>query len=401
MLKIAWRNILRNKRRSFLIFSIIIFGVMVLFLVEGYFSAAYEGLKMMSISMNGHLQIAKKGFWDNTAGERAIVSGQEYSKIVSVLAGDEDIKDYTPQLKVSGILGTEKSSTIVSGVGVEPGHSFYDESIMIKEGTNLFAGDKDRVLLGQGVMEKLNLEVDEWVSIMATTLDGAYNANSLRVSGSFTTYNAEADSFYIRMPLSFAQGLLNTDGVDNIIVILKENDRTDEVIERLRNRFNEMGLDLEIKSWLDLATMYQQVKSMFDMIFFFLSLIIFILVFFSILEIMSMAFFERIREIGTIRAIGTRRRQVFLLLLEEALILGIVGGIIGIGLGWGIGAFLNNANVTYTPPSVAEPVPLYFTLELANGTTPFLIVLVSTALSAVYPALRASRINVVEMLRYS
>lgn len=399
MLKIAWRNILRNKRRSFLSLLIIVIGVMMLFLFRSYSVATFQGLKMMSISRNGHLQIAGKGFW-NGGNERRLLGREEMKTIENTLSEKEEIKEYTTELKVSGILGTEKGSTIVSGLGVKPGNSI-NQNIMIKEGTNLFAGDVNRVILGQGVMETLKLDVNEWVSIMATSLHGAYNAASLQVSGSFSMGNTEADAHYIIMPLSFAQNLLGTEGVDKYIVVLKDTKVTDQVIDSLRDRFRVEGLELEIKSWLDLATMYHQVKALYDTIFFFISVVIFILVFFSILEIMSMAFFERMREIGTIRAIGTLRSQIFKQLFAEAMILGIIGGVTGILLGWITANLLNGVNITYNPPNMSTAVPLYFDLILKNGLYPFAIVMISTCFSVLYPAFKASRINVVEMLRYN
>ena len=81
MLKIAWRNVVRNKRRSLLCLSIIVVGVAVLFLVNGYFSATYDGLKMMSISQYGHFQIASGAYWNNQEGEERYLHQKEMDKI--------------------------------------------------------------------------------------------------------------------------------------------------------------------------------------------------------------------------------------------------------------------------------------------------------------------------------
>ncbi len=399
MLKVAWRSILRNRRRSLLSLLIIIFGVTVLFLVKGYIAATYDGLKMISISRNGHFQIARRGYWGNQGKKESLLSKEETGFIKEVLE-EEEITNYTTRLKLSGLIGTENGSVIVSGTGIEPGSS-QNQNIMIEKGTNLFAGDRNRVLLGRGIMQEMGLEIGEWVSIMATTTGGAYNADNLLVTGSFTTGNNEADSHYIYLPIDSVRNILNTGGIDKFIVRINDTGKTSRVISRLKSRFEGSGLEVEIKSWLDLADMYHQVKGLYDTIFFFLSLVIFMLVFFSILEIMSMAFFERIKEIGTIRAVGTSRSQVFIQLLEEAIILGITGGIVGIAAGWTAGYFLNQLNISYTPPNMSSPVPLYFELVLADGFIPLIIVLISTAFSAFYPAFKASRTKIVEMLRYN
>lgn len=395
MFKIAWRSIMRNKRRSLLSLGLIIVSIAVLFLLKGYFTSTFEGLQMMAIREYSNLQIAKEGFWDKSV-DRKVLSKGDIAKINEILNNKEHVTDYTRTLQVSGILGTEKRSTIVSAMGVE---TDYKQNISIKSGTSLFPGDQDRVIVGQGIKKILNIEEDEWVSIMATTIDGAYNAGSLQLSGSFSIGNDDADSHYIMMPLSFAQILLNTEGVDKFKVLLTDTKLTDRTIVELKSDFKEAGLDVEMRSWEDLAAFYHQVRGLYETAFLFLSMLIFLLIFISILEIMSMSFFERMNEIGTVRAIGTRQSQVFTQLIQEALIIGVIGGVLGIALGWIAGNIVNSLNIIYTPPNTQE-VPLYIKLALKNGIIPFLIVIFATALSTVYPALKASRLKVVEMLRH-
>ncbi|QTL99406.1 FtsX-like permease family protein [Iocasia frigidifontis] len=396
MFKIAWRSIMRNKRRSLLSLGLIIVSIAVLFLLKGYFTSTFEGLQMMAIREYSNLQIAKEGFWDKKSVDRKVLSKDDIAKINEILNNKEHVTDYTRTLQVSGILGTEKRSTIVSAMGVE---TDYKQNISIKSGTSLFPGDQDRVIVGQGIKKILNIEEDEWVSIMATTIDGAYNAGSLQLSGSFSIGNDDADSHYIMMPLSFAQILLNTEGVDKFKVLLTDTKLTDRTIVELKSDFKEAGLDVEMRSWEDLAAFYHQVRGLYETAFLFLSMLIFLLIFISILEIMSMSFFERMNEIGTVRAIGTRQSQVFTQLIQEALIIGVMGGVLGIALGWIAGNIVNSLNITYTPPNTQE-VPLYIKLALKNGITPFLIVILATTLSTVYPALKAARLKVVEMLRH-
>jgi putative ABC transport system permease protein len=399
MWKIAWRNVLRNKRRSLLCIMIMFISVTVLFLVKGYITDTYEGLVLMSVMQYGNLQIAKPGYWESTDYERHLLSGEEIATIKAILGKNSDVTGSFTELAVYGIMGTEEASTIISGSGIEPGSS-QSQYIQLVSGTNLFEGDLDRVLLGKGIMQKLKLEEDEWVSLMATTVDGAYNAGNLQVSGAFTVGNADADNVYIMLPLSYAQSMLNTDGADKIVVNLAKTGATTTTIIWLKERLAAEGLVVEIKSWSDLATFYHQVRSLYQTVFFFISFVLFILVFFSILEMISMAFLERMNEIGTIRAIGTLRHQVFALLGQEGLVLSLIGGIIGILGGWLSGYLINLAHLTYTPPSISDPVPLYIDLALTNGITPFILVVVATVLSALIPAVKAARLNVVDVLRH-
>ncbi len=398
MFKIAWRNVRRNKRRSLLSLLIITIGVTVLFLVNGYIEETFEGLKSMAVSQYGNLQIAEKHFWDND-NQRHLLSKTDLEKVEQLLASRQEVQNYTRVIGVNGIIGTEKTSTITSGNGIEPGNS-QAQNIMITSGINLFPEDIDKILVGKGVMQKLGVKEGEWLSLMTTTLDGAYNAGSLQVSGSFTTGNSEADNVYVYLPVTYAQSLLNTDGVDKVVVSFEDIKYTDSTAAWLKEQFIKNKLELEIKTWFDLAEYYKQVRGLYEVIFYFMSVVIFFLVLTSILEIMSMAFFERMNEIGTIRSIGTKRHQIFSMLTLEGLIIGITGGFIGLLAGYGIGSFINQLHLSYSAPAMSEPVPLSFNLSLVNGIFPFIVVVLATLASAFYPAIKASRLNIVEILRH-
>jgi putative ABC transport system permease protein len=398
MLKIAWRNVLRNKRRSILSILIITIGVAVLFIMNGYIKGTFDGLKTSSVNQYGNLQIAKKHFWDND-NQRHLLTRSDIEKIKQILAGRKEVTSYTTSLGVNGIVGTEKISTICAGDGVEPGNT-QTQNIMITGGVNLFTGDTDKILLGKGVMQKLGVKENEWVSLMTTTMDGAYNAGSLQVSGSFTVGSSEADNVYVILPVSYAQSLLNTDGIDKFIVHLKSVDSTQATANWLREQFRRNKLDIEVKTWLDLAEFYHQVRGLYQMIFYFMSIVVFFLVLVSILEIMSMAFFERMSEIGTVRAIGTKRKQIFSMLTQEGVILGFIGGLLGVMTGLVTAILVNQLNISYTPPSMSQSVPLFVSLSPINGAFPFIIVVMATVISAFYPAVRASRLNIVEVLRH-
>lgn len=398
-MKIALRNVMRNKRRSLLSLLIIISGVAILYLVNGYKSYVYSGMGFQAIIQYGDFQIAKPEFWRENTVQNYLLAEGEIEQLAGILKKDRNVKEYTPEIKFSGVLGTEKRSTMISGTGVIPG-STRCQNLAIQEGVNLFENDADQVLIGRGIMKKLDLKIGEWVNLMVATGDGAYNAGSLRVAGSFSTGNRDADNYYIILPLSFAQGLLNTTGVDKIIVYLNDSHQYPHTASFIKNQCRKEKVNITMKSWYDLATLYKEVRAMFNLIFLFLSVVIFILVFLSTFEIMSMAFFERMKEIGTIRAIGTKWTQVFWLLIQEAFILGGVGGILGIITGWGLGLFINRLGITYYPPTISQPIPLGIELSLENCYFPLGIVIFSAVLSALNPAVKASRLNVVEMFRH-
>ncbi|MBI1741718.1 ABC transporter permease [Candidatus Acetothermia bacterium] len=280
----------------------------------------------------------------------------------------------------------------------------------MREGDNLQPGDQATALLGVGLAKQLGIRKadlglhDQFpgppVVVMAATVTGQYNARNLFVTGFLETGQPEADTRLAFVPLTFAQSLLNTQSVDRIIVQLKNTEATKRAQQRLAEAFERAGLNLQVKTWEDLAVFRKQAVSLFDAIYRFIGMAIFILVFVSILEVMTMSLFERMREIGTIRAIGTNRTQVFGIFLSEGLLIGLIGGLIGLALGWSVGWLVNAVNIRYVPPNYSVEVPLRIRLILENAFVPYLTAVLSTLISTIYPALRAARVRVVEALRY-
>jgi len=412
MFKIALRNVFRNRRRTLLSLLLIALGAASLFVFKGYFDFIHWGMGLEAVSQYGHLQIADPGLWEGTSeGYEYLIDEKELARIVDVLRGDPAFEDYTIRLTFTGLVGTAQKSSVFVAMGVEPGSEIAGFRSLLKEGDDLMPGDQNTVLLGVGLAKALGIGVEDVkplddypgppvVVVMATTVDGQYNARNLFVVGLLETGQPEVDSRLAAVPLSFAQSILNTQSVEKVIVKLKSVEATGPARERLQRAFDKAGLELEVKTWEELAVFRRQVTDWFEAMYRFLSAAIFILVFSSILEVMTMSFFERMREIGTIRAIGTKRLQVFQMFLTEGLLIGVIGGVLGVGLGWAVGWLVNEAEIYYVPPGRSTEVPLGIRLLLENALTPFMTAVLSTLTSTLYPAWRAARLRVVEVLRY-
>ncbi|MFN4218271.1 MAG: ABC transporter permease [Candidatus Bipolaricaulia bacterium] len=387
MLKIALRNVFRNRRRTLLSLLLIALGTASLFVFKGYFDFIHWGMGLEAVAQYGHLQIAAPTFWDKSAeGYEYLISPETLEKIDALLREDPDFKDYTVQLTMTGMIGTEKKSSVFMASGVDPASEIASFKYLLMDGGGdyLQPGDQNTVVLGVGLAKQLGIKKEDLgprdgfpgppVVVMTATVSGQYNARNLFV--------------------------LNTQSVEKVIVELKSIEATEPAKHRLERSLAQAGLNLTIKTWDDLAVFRKQVTAWFGAIYRFIGAAIFVLVFFSILEVMTMSFFERMREIGTIRAIGTKRSQVFALFLSEGLLIGVIGGVLGIVLGWGIGWLVNAADIRYEPPGYAIEVPLGIRLVWENALGPFLIAALSTLVSTIYPALRAARLRVVEALRY-
>ena len=156
-----------------------------------------------------------------------------------------------------------------------------------------------------------------------------------------------------------------------------------------------------LKKWIDLATYYKQVNTMFNGIFLFMGVIVFFMVLMSSVNTLLMAMLERTREIGTMLAMGTPRIWIVALFMLEATLLGAMGAIVGVIGGNLIGALLNASGLHMPPPpgyTVAIPFQVLYVPSHMIGSS--LLVIVSLALASILPAVRASRLQIAEALAH-
>jgi putative ABC transport system permease protein len=405
-IKIALRNILKNKRRSFVTLLAISIGYASVSLFRGYTDNTYEGLRTSAIRGEGlgHLTIYKAGWIDKGKIEpdRYMFSMEDIKKITDMAEEEDDVLLATPQLHLSGLVSNGDISTIFLAQGVVP-----RDDKTIKGAWATFRPVKGNVLdekkpygieMAEDLAKHLNLAPGADGVVMASTLDGQMNAMDIEISGVYDSGSDATNDKYMRVPFSFAQSLYDTEKADRIIVLLDDWKKTEQSHTRLQDRLTRAGLKCEIKTWNELSLFYSKVKGMFDMIFMFLFSIVFIIVVMSTVNTMGMAVLERTREIGTLRALGLKRRGVSLLFAIEGSLLGLIGSILGVMLNIGVWAVIRTVEPTYIPPGVSTPVPLIVNLvpQAMVGLMIFLILLSLTA--AILPARRAAKQNVVDAL---
>lgn len=405
MIKIAFRNVFRNRRRTLLSLLLIAVGTAALFVVRGYVDSAYLQLRQLAINTYGDLQIARSSYWDNTyRGYSYLIKPQELGRIEVLLRKQPQFDQAAAQLSVSGLIGNQQGSTNLLALGVQPER--WKLPFPLSSGRSLRVGDLGQALIGEAMAQRLGVGIGDYLSLAVTTVNGAFNAGSVKVVGIFKGLQPAENGYLGFIPLKLAQRLLGTVGVGKLIVQLRSAAQAAPVAHALQQALDASAPasasngSFQVKTWSDLAVFYHQVQAFWKVMFGFMTTAIFILVLFSIMEVMTMSFFERMREIGTIKAIGTRRYQIFTLFSTEGILLGLLGGVLGLGLGWLLGWLINLAYITYTPPGFTVEIPITIRLAAHNLTVPFLTAFISTVLSTLLPAVKAARTRIVDALRY-
>lgn len=410
--RLALRNVFRNRRRTLITLSSVVLGSAALIAFDGYRNFAEWGLREMYIrSQLGHIQIYKKGYRASKGMNPyayLIANPEEIKKTIAETLG-ERLKVVTARLELHGLItrGGQSFNFIAQGIEVanERKMSALDDgtssALKVKRGQTLADDEVGSVLLGNELCEALGVNEGDLLSLMGASAIGSLNATDLLWKGCFSTISKEYDKVAAIMPLADAQRFAATDHVLKLVVMLKNTEWTDQALRDLEKVFAEKNYDLELVSWRELADYYRQVMVFLGGMFLVIATIIAIVVVFSIVNTMTMAVFERVQEIGTIRALGATGNQILRLFVLEGFLLGVIGGILGAMMGGVTAIFINQAKIMMPPPPGSSDG---FLLQLRLYPTSFLIgfnvAVIASLLASVYPAWRAARLRVVDALRH-
>jgi len=405
-IKIALRNIVKNRRRSFVTLTAIAFGFAAVALFRGYTTNTYQGLRRSAIRGEGlgHLTIYKAGWLEKAHQDHQayMLAPAEIEKITALAKADRHVLLITPQLYVSGLVSNGRMSNIFLAKGVVPDDFRKITGVMADrramQGEELRQDAPYAVLMARELAKQLNLTPQNDAVIMAATLDGQMNALDIRVSGTYDTGSEATNDKYMLLPFQYAQSLYDTDRADRLIVLLDDWKYTETARQHLTQALATSNIPCEIKTWNELSLFFNKVKGMFDMIFMFIFVIVLIIVIMSTVNTMGMSVVERTREIGTLRVLGLKRRGVSFLFAMEGAIVGFLGCGVGAVLNVLAWAAIRLAGPSYVPPGLSVAVPLIVDLlpEAMLRLTLFLTFL--SMVAAILPARRAARMGIVDAL---
>ncbi len=400
LMKIALRNIFRNRRRSAITLLVIVMGAIGLILFGGYKARTFWGLRESTIRTRlGHLQVYKLGYSNAQSQKPLEYALDNPSEIRREIERDPRVRMTAQQITVMGLVSNGEKSETFMATAVEPEKDRQMGSQRMVAGTDLPNDDPDTIIVGRGLATAMHAKPGDYLTLMTTTASGSLNAADVRVTGIFTIGVKEFDDRAIKMPIRGAQQLLQTNKVEKLLVFLKNTDDTATVHSALQKMFTDRGWKLEMKEWSQLASFYKQVVLLYNGIFGFLGLIVFAIVVFSVANTIIMSIFERTREIGTLMAIGTTRGRICRMFLIEGFFIGLLGGIFGLGGGAILAWIINHGNVMLPPPP-GYTVGYRLEILMQRGTliTAFTISIFTATLSSILPALKASRLKIVDAL---
>ncbi|CAH7284108.1 ABC-type transport system, involved in lipoprotein release, permease component [Vibrio chagasii] len=411
--RLAWLNLLRNGRRSLLSVLIIAIAVFALTSAGGYGLYTYESLRESTARDTGHLTLSTPGYFEQDEDMPLSNGLGSVQALTKSMIGDSDVRGVQPRVYFSGLVSNGSKSTIFMGTGVnEREFDMKGPFLDVRSGQTLsdvksprYDSQEPQVMLGTDLARNLKVAVGDWVTLLATTSDGALNAFDFKVQGIYSTGVPELDKRQLYVHITTAQELLASDKVSTLSVFLFETKKTSTVQQRIQlaldKQVGQQGSDIEITPWQDRAFFYTKVKDLYDRIFGIMGAVMALVVFVSLFNTMTMSVTERTREIGTLSALGSYPSEIVAGFLKEAGLLAVIGSAIGALVSGLVSVLLLVIDVQMPPPpgrTEGYPLNIYFSLELVGYAT--LGVLTICLLAAYFSARKGVNKPITEALVY-
>lgn len=399
LFKMAFRDLLRNKRRTFFSCLALGMGLGLLLLMAAVISGEMRGSMENGIRLqSGHLQVRAKTYDENKNSlqfEDLIANPEDITTKIAALA---QVYTATPRLYASGIITAGDQTSGVSVLGIDPASAAnapFKEGLL--NGSFLEVSDRSGILIGETMATKLNLKTNDTVNLLVNTSDGDVDEQVFTIRGVFTTHTPGFDEFTILMPLAKAQAITKTENHASIIfVLLKNIDDTQSVATALQTD------QLLILTYKQLNKIVQETEDLSRGYMFLIYIIVLAITAAVVVNTLIMSVYERTREIGILAAIGMKGPRIMLLFFIESCFLAVGGILVGLVIGGimvfyasTVGFFIGNYSVTGF--LVGETIYAYLTFNDALTLT--ILAFVVTLLGALYPAIMASRMEPVEAMR--
>lgn len=414
ILKMAFRNIRRNKRRTLLSAIAISIAVMAILVMRGYVGGMVDSTfdSLTKIDM-GHIKIQNPEYHareDMMPLEYMIdgFDGNGYEELVPLIERINGVKTVNPRIKFGVLLSFKGKTQSAMGMGVSPKKEakIIDFHKIIVQGKYLDDDENAKsIIIGKALADKLGIRIDDKLTIVARTAYDSIKGMTFTVVGIFNYGISTMDSKLFYIPIDSAAKLLDMEnGISELIVMLDKPENAKKIAQNIKEEFSKRSSQktYTVLPWQDQEGFLMVLRTAMP-IYNLAYLGLLILASTVIINNTMMVIFERTREIGTIGALGMNSRQIVLLFTTEAMIVSAIGSFIGMVLGGGIDLLLSIVGINFRALSGGnESIPVdiiypRFGLLLLLGS--FIFGVIVATIFAYIPARRSAKIEPAEALK--
>ncbi|UCE27668.1 MAG: ABC transporter permease [Candidatus Coatesbacteria bacterium] len=405
LMRTAWRNVWRNKRRSAITIAALAVAAGSTVWFMGWGDGFTEKMAEDTVKSGmGHVVVEPKGFEKDPQISEYI---DDPAPVVSLIEGTDGVETWAPRVEARGLATTPENSMGAVVFGVDPARerraSVFPNRIV--EGSFFGYGDEEGVIIGHKMADVLGVELGDPVGVMVQSLDGEVRAEAYELVGIIRTGNPMFDNGFVILPIAAAQELIGYgSGYNKIAIIAESAGDASKIRDAINDRLPPD--DLEALTWYEVSPQAYQFYQMMLVFMGFMLILLIVLASFGVTNTILMSVLERVHEFGVMAAVGLRPFQVFRLIFYEASVLSFIGVVVGLIAG-GILTWINSiygvdlgfwaSGVQMT--GLLDPV-IFFALKpyafVVTGIAVFFIGVVSS----IYPGIKAARFRPVEAMRH-
>lgn len=407
ILKIAVRNLMRYKRRTLLVATLVALGVIAVQVFVAS-SGSYKSLIISQITdaMLGQIQIHKKGYLVSVENVPMDLNLDQRgaATVDSILNSMPEVEAYSPRIRLAAMISNFAETTNLRLYGISPEKEYRTVPLLPKR---VASGSSDlkpgQILVPMLLAKGLDLKVGDQVVIIATNKDGSVNGRQFTVGGIVESAPGPGgrDGY---IGISDAAELLRMDSpeISEIAIRLKNFDKLhavyQEIAAKLSEQVDSQGKPrFEVHTWESLAP-FANVAKMIDIMSIFVKMLLIAIVLVSIMDVMIMSVYERTREIGTLAAIGTMPEKILAIFVSEGAFLGLLGVVIGNIVALAAVYAIRFSNFTFSF-GMKEGFILMPRMAMSDVLFLSLVVIGVSVLGSLQPAFKASRMEPIKALR--
>jgi putative ABC transport system permease protein len=403
-LRLAWRNLWRNKRRTWLTTMAMIFSnALLIFMISLQFGSYDMMINNTLQAFSGHIQVQHPGYNDNPKLRKSIPA-------IAPLAGK--LRHSAPDTRIAAraatfaLVSSDQRSLGVQIIGVEPEFEPGVSTLpgLVKEGRFLENPDASEIVIGSVLARNLKVSVGDELTLLGGGRDGSFAAGVVSIAGIFNSGSSDMDRNLAEVPLQYFQEVFAMrDHGNSIAIAVDELSDVSTTLALVENQIDAKD-NLITLDWPQLHPgLKQAIQADMSSAWFMYGLLI-ILVAFSVLNTQLMSVLERTREFGVITALGIKPRKLASLVMLETALMALMGLVIGVAIGWLVASYLNATGFHYPGmedmaekfnlPDRVYPSVTFISMTLGPG-----VVFLFSLLAAVYPSLRLFQLHPVEAMR--
>lgn len=406
ILKLAWRNIWRNRRRSLLTLLAITFATFLSITMRGVQKGMYDlTIKTAVETFPGYIQIQSDGFQENNALKHNYRLTPQIEERLSKI---EHVKGFAPRIISAGLISYKTNSQGTAILGVAPDREKEVSKIIekVNEG-NFFQSDTSlEIVLGSVLLEKLNAQIGENVVLLAQGFDGSMGNLKFKIIGTVKLGVPELDGMAAFIPLQTAQELVSLyNRVQVTAISIDELSQLEDVKEQLDEAIEDEKL--AILSWHNVIPDLKQSIELDNISGIFFLAILIIIVTFGILNTVLMSVTERFNEFGVSLAVGMPNLKLSTVIIIETFFIVVLGLIFGNLIGYGIVSYLYYNPYLFTG-DMAQMYEMYgfvpklqTELSLPVFLNSSLIILIISLVAAIYPVYKVLKLEALKGIRYT